>query len=191
MIKKRLYQDTNFVTGLVFSILALLLLFVWIPLDSDTGLIEKVRRQVAIGDALAPTIAGVFLLIGGGLLMLLERNGDNQPAMDSNSVIFVGRVFAMLVLSFLVMRYAGPLAVELMNALQGSEREYRLLRDTAPWKWIGYVLGGTIAICGTISLTEGRFSPRALVVALLAIAALIAIFDLPFDDLLLPPNGDF
>lgn len=191
MIKKRLYQDTNFVTGLVFSILALLLLFVWIPLDSDTGLIEKVRRQVAIGDALAPTIAGVFLLIGGGLLMLLERNGDNQPAMDSNSVIFVGRVFAMLVLSFLVMRYAGPLAVELMNALQGSEREYRLIRDTAPWKWIGYVLGGTIAICGTISLTEGRFSPRALVVALLAIAALIAIFDLPFDDLLLPPNGDF
>ena len=168
-----------------------MLLFVWIPLDSDTGLIEKVRRQVAIGDALAPTIAGVFLLIGGGLLMLLERNGDNQPAMDSNSVIFVGRVFAMLVLSFLVMRYAGPLAVELMNALQGSEREYRLLRDTAPWKWIGYVLGGTIAICGTISLTEGRFSPRALVVALLAIAALIAIFDLPFDDLLLPPNGDF
>ena len=190
-MKKQLFQNTNVVTGLFFAALALLLLFVWIPLDSDTGLIEKVRRQVAIGDALAPTVAALFLLIGGGLLMLLEGKRDTPPAMDTASVKFVVRVFAMLVLGFLVMRYAGPLAVEVMNTVQGSDLEYRLLRDTVPWKWLGYVLGGTLAICGTISLTEGRFSLRALVVALLAIAAMIAIFDLPFDDLLLPPNGDF
>lgn len=190
-MNKHHFQNINVVTGLFFTALALLLLLVWIPLDSDTGLIEKVRRQVAIGDALAPTVAAVFLLIGGGLLMLLEGKRDTPPAMDAASVKFVVRVFTMLVLGFLVMRYAGPLAVEVMNTIQGSDLEYRLLRDTAPWKWLGYVLGGTLAICGTISLTEGRFSLRALVVALLAIAAMIAIFDLPFDDLLLPPNGDF
>ncbi|MDF1776648.1 MAG: hypothetical protein P1V13_11485 [Rhizobiaceae bacterium] len=189
-MKKPLFQNTNVMTGLFFTALALLLLFVWIPLDSDTGLIEKVRRQVAIGDALAPTVAALFLLIGGGLLMLLEGKSDTPPAIDAASVKFVARIFAMLVLSFVLMRYAGPLAVQVVNAIQGNDLEYRLLRDTAPWKWLGYVLGGTLAICGTISLTEGRFSLRALVVALLAIAAMIAIFDLPFDDLLLPPNGD-
>lgn len=190
-MKKQFFQNTNALTGLFFAALALLLLFVWIPLDSDTGQIEKVRRQVAIGDALAPTVAAVFLLIGGGLLMLLEGKSDTPPAMDPASMKFVARVFAMLIVSFLVMRYTGPLAVEVVNSMRGSDLEYRLLRDTAPWKWLGYVLGGTLAICGTISLSEGRLSLRALVVALLAIAAMIAIFDLPFDDLLLPPNGDF
>ena len=45
-------------------------------------------------------------------------------------------------------------------------------------------------IGGMISLVEGRFRGRTLVAAILAVVAMIVIYDVPFDDLLLPPNGD-
>jgi len=42
-----------------------LMLFVWIPLDVDTGIIEKVRRQVTLGDSFAPTVAALIIGLGG------------------------------------------------------------------------------------------------------------------------------
>ena len=63
--------------GVFFVAFAVLLVFIWVPLDVDTGYIETVRRQVSIGDALAPTIAGAFLLIGGlGLLLFGGTAGE-------------------------------------------------------------------------------------------------------------------
>ena len=59
--------------GLLCIGFSLLLLLVWVPLDTDTGLIEKVRRHTAIGDALAPSIAGLFILCGGVMLTLVDR----------------------------------------------------------------------------------------------------------------------
>ncbi len=46
-------------------------------------------------------------------------------------------------------------------------------------------------VFGLISLVEHRLSWRRAGAALLAVAALIVVYDLPFDDLLLPPNGDY
>ncbi len=181
---------TNLILGLAITVFALALVFVWIPLDTDTGLVEKVRRQVTIGDSLAPTVAGLFLLIGGGLLMLFERNAPDQRELAISSLGFIGVLVALIALSLLVMRFTGPALVAVVNMAFDSSLEYRLLRDSVPWKYAGYFIGGTVLLTGMISLVEGRVGRRTVLIAVAAVIVLIAIYDLPFDDLLLPPNGD-
>ena len=44
--------NSDFKVGLGALVAGCLILFVWIPLDVETGLIEKVRSQVTIGDAM-------------------------------------------------------------------------------------------------------------------------------------------
>ena len=178
--------------GAIFVLFAALLVFVWVPLDVDSGYIEKVRRQVSIGDALAPTVAGVFLLIGGlGLLIFGGTHGALEEPTDLLAIRFAALLFLVYAASFTLMLFLGPVLVALSNLVTGGEQQYRLLRDTVPWKYLGFTIGGTLAVTMTISLLEGRFSVRALLTGLLAVAAMIAVYDLPFDDLLLPPNGDF
>ena len=181
---------SNLIVGLVVAGFALVLLFVWVPLDTDSGLIERVRRQVTIGDALAPSVAGLFLLIGGVVLVLFERGAPDQPTLNPGNLGFLAATVLLLAVSLLVMRYAGPGLVALANLWLDAPLQYRLLRDDAPWKYAGYFLGGTLLLTGMISLVEGRLSRRAVAVAVIAVLVLIAIYDLPFDDLLLPPNGD-
>ncbi|MEL6233129.1 MAG: hypothetical protein AAFR46_01855 [Pseudomonadota bacterium] len=184
----------NLILGLAIAAIALLLALVWIPLDAETGLIERVRRRVSIGDGLAPSIAAGFLLVGGLLLALTERADPAAPRLTGRALRHVALSIAILALATILMRYAGPLAVEIANAVaplaEGEPRSYRLLRDTAPWKYIGFVLGGGMLILGLIWQVERRIRWQALAVALLAALAMVAIYDLPFDDLLLPPNGD-
>lgn len=180
----------NLYLGIAILVFAAVLLVIWIPLDVQTGLIEKIRRQVVIGDALAPTVAAFFLVIGGGLLVLTERNSPDQANPSLSAIAFTALLVAVICVSLVVMRYAGPAAVYLVNAVQGGELEYRLLRDTAPWKYIGFFLGGTMMISGIIMMVEGRVSTKALSAAILAVIVMIIIYDVPFDDLLLPPNGD-
>lgn len=180
------HSRSNLILGLLFLVFALAVAFVWVPLDTETGIIEKVRRQTNIGDALAPTVAAFFIGLGGLILILFERKAPDQPHISLLNLRFISLQMGILVLGFLIMLYAGPALV----ALTGAESEYRLLRDTAPWKYIGYFLGGTLIVCGLISQAEGRFSARSLIIAVGVVLALIVIYDLPFDDLLLPPNGD-
>ena len=148
--------------------------------------IEKVRRQTNIGDALAPTVAAFVIGLGSLLLLLFERKKTDQPGLGLASLKFIGIQIAVLVSGFLVMLYAAPIVLWLFD----GTAEYRLLRDTAPWKFIGYLLGGTAIVSGLISQAEGRFSGRSVVIGLCVALALIASYDLPFDNLLLPPNGD-
>lgn len=181
---------SNLILGICFILFSLFLVFVWVPLDTDSGILERVRRQVTIGDALAPTIAGIFLLIGGIILVLFERHASDQPEIDPLGLGFVAMIVVLLAASFLIMRYAGPLAVAIANTGAETPLEYRLLRDTALWKYIGYFFGGVVMISGLISLIEGRVTVRTVAIGIVAVLVMIAIFDLPFDDLLLPPNGD-
>jgi len=85
------------------------------------------------------------------------------------------------------MRYSGPL---LLHVFEGGDTEYRLLRDTAPWKYIGFIVGGVWLIVSLIVLNERRLRWQHFLIALTAVLVLIAFYDLPFEDLLLPPNGD-
>ena len=41
-----------------------------------------------------------------------------------------------------------------------------------------------------IAFVEEQLSWRAMLIALAAVAGIILLYDVPFDDILLPPNGD-
>lgn len=176
--------SANAVLGLVAIFFALLIAFVWIPLDTDTWLVERSRGRYVVGDSLAPTLAAVFIFISGLMLLREGRRNDNRPSAEN--LTFIAAMIVFGVISILVMRWAGPLAV----ALFSSGDEYRLLRDTAPWKYIGFTLGGALLVFAMIVFVEGRLTARALSVALLAVLAIILLYDVPFEDVLLPPNGD-
>lgn len=181
---------TNTVISLGVMVLALLAIFIWIPLDTASGIIEKVRGRQSIGDALAPTVACSFLFVGGILIFLFERRADPQPTITTTQFGFIFRCTTIIVVGILIMRWTGPILAELVNVLRDEPVEYRLLRATAGWKHVGFVLGGTILVAGLIALVERKLTGRAVLTALGIVALVIVVFDVPFDDLLLPPNGD-
>ena len=176
--------NSDFKVGLGALVAGCLILFVWIPLDVETGLIEKVRSQVTIGDALAPSLAASVLIFGGLLLIFQSFRTNGITQLSWNSLKFIILLLALLGLSMAVMRWAGPLSAPLFSG------DYRSLRDTVPWKYIGYFLGGIIMVFGLISMMEGRMRWRTLIISILAVLFLIIVYDLPFENLLLPPNGD-
>ncbi len=177
------FNRANLALGLGVAILGLMIATIWVSMDTASGLIEKVRRQVTIGDALAPTAAAMFLVVGGLLVAAFDRD-DTAYRVSVGNLAFVTSLLILLFVSLALMRWAGPLAAVF------AEGGYRPLRDTAPWKYIGFSLGGTALVAGLICFVERRLSWRAIWVALVATLALILVYDLPFDDLLLPPNGD-
>jgi hypothetical protein len=183
------FRHTNLFIALGALALAALTALVWIPLDVDTGLIEKVRRQVTIGDALGPTVAAGVIGLGGFALLVQGRSAEPVRLTVFN-MGFVLLLLGLFALSFAVMRWTGPALVQIVSLLTGEELSYRSLRDTAPWKYLGFLPGCTLLIATAISFIEGRLSWRAVLTGLAASGALIALYDLPFDDLLLPPNGD-
>ena len=93
-------------------------------------------------------------------------------------------LFGVLTPRSMLMRYTGPIVAMLMNL------DYRPLRATPPWHYIGFLVGGTILIGGLTSLVERRLSARNFVIGFIAALVVALIYDLPFDDLILPPNGD-
>lgn len=182
MLKQKFNSD--FFLGLGGLAAGGLILFVWIPLDVDTGLIEKVRSQVVIGDSLAPSLAAFVLVVGGLLTILQSFRTKGNIQLNLNSLKFLFLLFALLGLSMIVMRWTGPFLAHLMGT------DYRSLRDTVPWKYIGYMAGGIVMIFGLIGMMEHRLRWYTLVISIIAVVVMIMIYDLPFENLLLPPNGD-
>ena len=170
--------------GLITLIAALVILFVWIPLDVDSGIADRVRRRLVLGDALAPTVAATLLGLAG-LILFLQGGEADGPSLDWAALKWIVALFAVLTVSLAIMRWTGPLATAFLGA-----GEYRLLRATFPWSYLGFVTGGTVLVFGLISLSEGRMRTARLALAVIAVLVMAAFYDLPFDDLLLPPNGD-
>ncbi len=183
-------SNSNAVLGGLCVLAAALVAFVWVPLDVDSGVIEQVRRRVQIGDSLAPVTAAVFIALGGLVLLFVERRAPDQPAFTLRNLRFVALSAAIIVVGFLIMRFAGPLTVDVVSLLTGGELQYRLLRDSAPWKFIGYFIGGIFVVAGLMAQAEGGITRKNLGIATAVVIALVLIVDVPFDDLLLPPNGD-
>lgn len=177
-------KRANVVLGLAVLSAALIIAFVWVPMDTASGMIERVRRQVNIGDALAPTLAAGFLGLGGVLVALFERP-ETAAKITRHNIRYLFVFLAILIVGFLIMRWLGPALGGLL-----TEEGYRPLRDTTPWKHLGFVFGGTFVVAGLIAFIEGRVTLRGVLIGFGATLALIAVYDLPFDDLLLPPNGD-
>lgn len=181
---------SNLYLGLICVGVALVLIFIWIPLDTKTGIVERSRGKFIIGDALAPTVAAGFVLLGGLVLCVFERSADAQPDLRKDQITFVAMLSAVVIVSIGIMRFAGPAAVEFTNMFRNEPIEYRLLRATPGWKHIGFILGGVTMVSGIVAIVEHRLSSRAVLTGIVAVLVLIAVFDLPFEDLLLPPNGD-
>ena len=178
----RISQDA--VLGILVLLFGLFVALVWAPLDSDTGIVEKVRGRWAIGDALAPTIAGALLAISGLALALRAWSQDGPRLLEPGNFRYLLSLAVCIGSALLVMRYAGPLFTGF------TVGEYRPLRDTAPWKYTGFVLGSGLLIAGVGFIMEGSMTWRRAVLILLGVLALALAYDLPFEDLLLPPNAD-
>ena len=190
-------QKAPWTVGLAifFSLASLLTLFVWIPLDIETGVVETFRRRVTIGDAMAPTIMAVAILVVSVVMGILavfqpvENSSDVKEDLDKQSFVFLARLVIVVSIGLVLMVYLGPMVVDLINTLGGEIGSYRNLRATYPYKLIGYVFGGFVLIFGIISVVENRFSMNGALVSIIAVVVITMLYEVPFDNLLLPPNG--
>jgi hypothetical protein len=179
-----------------FIITSALTLFVWIPIDIETGVVETFRRRVNIGDAMAPTVVAAAILVVSILMgvMALIRPSPNlmvKEGLDKQSFNFLSRMIIPLGLGLSLMLYAGPLVVDFINTMGGEISTYRQLKDTFPYKFVGYSLGGFVLVFGLVRLIENRSSLSAAWAAIIAVLLLTLLYEVPFDNLLLPPNGDY
>lgn len=189
----------NIAIGLFFAAASATTLIWWIPADVETGIIVKERRSTDIGDAMAPTMIAIGILIVSAALIATTlfrapATEDNKAEYDTGITLenfqSLSWILLIVAVSLTLMVWAGPLVVSILQALGADVPEYRLLRDTVPYKYIGLALGGFVLVCGLISWIEGRIGRRAVLTAAAAVVALIVLYDVPFDSLLLPPNGD-
>lgn len=179
---RSLHSDTV-LAAILLAFAATLLLF-WLPGGTDTGLYEIRRGKFTIGDALAPAFAGTVMAVAG-LLLLFGPKARDAPKLDTGHVKFLSAMIAIVLAGMVLMRWTGPAATMLF-----ADDDYRLLRDTVPWKYLGFASGGFVIVAGASAVVEGRFSRSAALAGIVAVLLIIALYDLPFDDLLLPPNGD-
>ena len=94
----------------------------------------------------------------------------------------------MIILSgFGLMYWTGPLMVNLFD----SAESYRLLIDTPPYKYIGFVTGGFFMIFSLITWTEGHIRVRTVLSGVILLFLLILIFDVALTNIQLPPNADY
>jgi len=97
-----------------------------------------------------------------------------------------------IALCLVIMRWLGPMLVSVAVGvgLLDTQANYRALRDTLPWKLVGFVAGGGLLVTLLCWFAERHWSWRRLGIGLLIALGIALVFDLPFEDLLLPPNGD-
>jgi hypothetical protein len=177
---------------LVFALFAALL---WVPVDSETPAVYTFRRQTSIGDAFLPLVAAVGIAVFAFIHVILSwrrvRNDGSDVPFDALSMIYLLIFFGIMAVSLGLMFWSGPLLLSLFFGSGEGAPTYREMRSSFPWKYIGFVLGGTIMVFGLITLVEGRMRWNRLLIGILTVLVLILIFDVPFDTILLPPNGDF
>ncbi|WHQ84912.1 hypothetical protein [Tritonibacter mobilis] len=172
--------------GLAVITLAVLALVFWVPQDTVSGYLVSKRGRVSIGDAMAPGVSLGLMALSGGLILLEARKREADIHPNGRSLGFLLVILVICLMAFGAMIWTGPLAVALFRV----DDSYRNLRDTAPWKYLGFILGGVGLVAALISLVEHRVTLRAALLGVAGVGALIGVFDLAFDDLLLPPNGD-
>ena len=190
-------QKWTFGLAIFFIIASLISLLVWIPNDIETGVIERFRRQITIGDAMAPTmvawgvlLVSIALLIDAILSSRAPRASENS-VMDAQSFVFLFKLIIVIIIALLLMFYGGPLLVDFLNLVNGEGNNYRLLKGSPPYKYIGYILGGFVMVFGSIGVVENKFSANGAWLSIIAVTVLTLLYDVPFDNLLLPPNGDY
>ena len=174
--------------GLLFGLFALL---VWLPNDIRGGFTElSLTGKPRPGDAFYPMLLAGFIATMSCLqiaLSLLRRPaGPATATLTSANLRFLAIFLCIVLIGLAVMRHAGPAWLWLTD----DPRPYRLLIDTAPYKYLGFAAGGFGLTVSLIAWAEGRFSLRAALVSAVLILLLIAIFDLGLSNIQLPPNAE-
>ncbi|MDK3073908.1 hypothetical protein QO034_12370 [Sedimentitalea sp. JM2-8] len=181
--------------ALLCIVAALVTAMVWVPLDSETPPIYTFRRQINIGDAMLPLVSATGIAICAVIHLLLTLRREPATERSAPLDIHTGSFFlpfaAIMLVSCMLMYWAGPIALALFGPTGEEAVTYRQMRAAFPWKYIGYGLGGFTMVFGVTSLIEGRISASRALTSMLAVLALILVFDVPFDTILLPPNGDY
>ena len=89
----------------------------------------------------------------------------------------------------LVIVSAGNVLTKITNIIGITDNTYRQLSATAPYKYTGISLGGFFLVFALISWVQQEITLRAAGIAAGMVLILIFAYDVPFDTLLLPPNG--
>lgn len=192
----------NLALGVLFFTLSTLTLFIWIPADTETGLVIEARRSTDVGDALAPSFAALAVLLLSIALILTNwkskplppksadpSSGEQPIGITRANAAAIATLTLIITISLALMVWLGPLTIQALQSLGFDVPNYRLLTATPPYKYIGFAAGGLVLVGGLIAWIEGRLRWQALATALGTVILLIVIYDVPFDNLLLPPNG--
>lgn len=182
--------------GAVALAVALLSLLVWFPNDINSGFISINQiGKPEPGDAFFPIIlAGMLLVLSAGQLLGAVFSRKPQPPsakLTPDNLKFLFVFYAIIIIGLTVMYWLGPLVVEALRAIGAIDHTYRQLVDTAPYKYLGYAVGGGILTLGLIARAEGMIRPRAALTVVVVIASLIFILDILLHNIQLPPNADF
>lgn len=123
------FAKPDVVFGLLVLALALVLLVLWIPNDIKGDRVNIVRGRASIGDPMAPTLVGFFLLLSGAMLVLtgLFRPIGKERFSLGNALFLLG-LCAFVGLVLMLMMVTGPVVV----AIFGAAEEYRFVRATLP-----------------------------------------------------------
>ena len=183
--------------GVVFLAGSLLALFVWFPADIRGGFfhVNAIGRSEP-GDAffpilLAATLAALSVVQLATAILRPPPGSEPQPRLTVRNIRFLALFVAIIAAGLVIMFWLGPTVVWVMQALGLTEAEYRHLTDTAPYKYIGYVVGGFLMTVGLIVWGEGRLRRVGLVTVIMVLAMAIIIFDVLLTNVLLPPNAEF
>ena len=182
-------RSSNRLLGALFLGFSLCCLFLWIPYDIDTGWIETVRRRNVIGDSLAPAMA-VILIAFAALSLMRGSQNEELFKNEGNWHVIFGFFVAVFIFTLLVMRYAGPLLVNIAMMFTHDDITYRNLRNVRPLKYVGFVGGGTFLLCCFSHFMDRSLNQKRAWLFFVISIVIALFFDLPFEDILLPPNGD-
>jgi len=175
--------------GFLFAVIALT---IWFPNDIKGEFVGLTRAgRPEPGDAFFPVLLGVFIAFIS-ICLIYSAFGQRQNTAETGRITTKNLVFltilgALIGGSLTLMFWLGPLAVW----LSGVDATYRQLVDSAPYKYIGLVIGGFVLTFSVITWAEGRIRPRSAIVSVLLLIVIILVFDVMLTNIQLPPNADY
>ena len=182
--------------GAVASIAAFITLLIWIPNDIKGGFIEINQiGKPEPGDAFFPIILAILMLVlsTGQLVgaVLSSKPQEASGKLTTNNLRFLFLFYAIILAGLTIMYWLGPLVVDGLRTIGTIDSTYRQLVDTAPYKYLGYVVGGFLMTTGLIAWAEGSIRPQAVLTVAIVIGILILVLDILLYNIQLPPNADF
>ena len=181
----------EFIIGVFGLALAIVAVTVWFPYDIAGSFMQKtLTGRVQPGDAFYPIVLAALLGLLGAIQMLasLRKTGERTSGeLSLENLRFLIGLCAFLAISALLCYGLAPWLAETVN----GGRPYRLLRDTAPWKFLGFGLAAPALIWPMVVLSERRVSLRGAIFVAVFVAILLVVFGMALPDTFLPPNAEY